>query len=98
MMEPRGRGKVHDAIVGGAAGEVRAALLGKSFDQHALRRAEHARADRACLAVELLLKTLQALELFFSRGGVGELGRGRARPRAVDEGERSVEVGVAREP
>src|SRR5713226_418007 len=88
-------GEVHHAVVAGAACELVGILLRGTFDEHALDRADHALADRARLRLQLRLKPLQPLELHILRGRVGQLGGGRAGPRAVQEGKRGVEADLA---
>src|SRR5213592_89672 len=66
-----------------------------AFDEHALDGADHALADRARLRLQLRLEALQPLQLHVPRGWVGQLSRGRAGPRAVEEGKGGIEADVA---
>src|SRR6266705_4151292 len=95
MNEIRGPGEVHHAVVAGAAGELGGILPRGAFDEHALDGADHALADRARLRVQLRLEALQPLQLHVPRGWVGQLSRGRAGPRAVEEGKGGIEADVA---
>src|SRR6266850_1800890 len=93
----RSTGKIHDTIVAGAARELVGIPLRGTFDEHALDRADHALADRARLRLQLRLEPLQPAPLHVLRGRDGQLGGGRAGPRAVEEGKGGVEADVAGE-
>src|ERR671915_1564400 len=96
MMESGPGWKVHHAVVARASAKLRFVFFRESFNQDMLRRAHHRLADRAPLAVQLLLQAAQALGLFFAGGLVRQLGGGGSRPRAVDKGKGGIEMRLAR--
>jgi len=86
--EGGGSGEVHPAVVGGAAGELARVLLRRPLDEHTLAGADHRQADGARLGLELRLQARQALLLDGRPDVIGERGRRRAGPAAVEEAER----------
>src|SRR5256886_9746600 len=95
MNESRGPGEVYYAVVSRPAAHFRFSLFRETLYEHALRRADHRFADRTRLRLQLRLEALQPLQLHVPRGWVGQLRRGRAGPRAVEEGKGGIEADVA---
>src|SRR6202521_3551157 len=81
-------GEVHPAVVGGADGELARVPLRGPLYEHTLAGADHALADGARLGLELRLQACQALLLDGRLDLIGERGRRRAGPAAVEEAER----------
>ncbi len=50
-------GEIDDAVVVGAAGELVARSCGRTLDEHALARPDHAVADRLALRVDFCLQS-----------------------------------------
>src|SRR6266850_208154 len=95
MNAVRGPGEVHYAVVSRPAAHFRFSLFRETLYEHALRRADHRFADQTRLRLQLRLEALQPLQLHVFWRWVGQLRRGRAGPRAVEEGKGGVEADVA---
>jgi hypothetical protein len=90
--ELRRSGEIHHAVAVVAAAKLAWVFFRRTLDQHALGAADHGLVDRARLTSDQRLQSRQALLFHLLRGVVGKLRRGRARPRAVEEGVGIVEA------
>jgi hypothetical protein len=95
--EFRGTAEVDHVVVSSAARQFTRVLAGGAFDENALARADHALCDLPCLRIDSLLQPGEPRELHFLRRSVGKVGRGGARPPAVDERKRVVEADLVDE-
>src|SRR4029079_16293316 len=83
--------KIHDPVIVRARGELGGVAFGDAFDQNALAAADHVRADGLTACFDFSLEPVQPVELDVRRSRIGELGRRRSRPRAVEEAEARIE-------
>src|SRR5438445_8418375 len=78
MNEIRGPREVHYAVVSRPAAHFRFSLFRETLYDHALRRADHALAERARLSLQLRLTALKLLQLHLLRRRVRKLRSGSA--------------------
>ena len=87
-------GQINDAVVVSSPEKFLGIFLRDALEQHALHRADHLLADFPRLLIDLRLQALQPFEFDLRRRVVGQISRGCARARAVDEAVGFVEIHV----